>query len=266
MKTLILILLSFSCLAQTAKRTPSGIGYLEYLPDKPSTAVVIYLHGSGSGGTGSASDLNKIKGQGLPWCLQNGLKIPFIALAPQQSASKNGYVGNPGLCVKFIQEVILLYKATDIFITGFSMGGDGSWYTAAKDSTFVVRGIVPVAPANTDYKIGKAVGVKGLPVRVFWGKNDSYYKSLKIIPHYQAPNGYKAGGGEDINVRVFEVGGHDSATWKQVYQDPELYVWMASLCQSIPVPLEPGIYIDGVLMGSDSVEFCNSLITVVPEK
>lgn len=275
MKKLILLffaIASFGASAQTAKRTPSNIGYLEYLPDKPTNRVIIYLHGSGAGGTGSAADLKKVEGQGLPWCMVDhytgstktwtGLDIPFIVLAPQQAANKNGYVGNPGLCVKFIQELIPIYGATDIFITGFSMGADGAWYTVAKDSTGTVRGIVPVAPANTDYKIGKAVGQKGIPVRVFWGANDNYYKSGTIIPHYQAPNGYKAGGGIDINVTVYPVGGHDAATWRQAYGDLTLYAWMSSLCQSLPVPEEPGIYIDGKFAGADSVNFCNSLITI----
>jgi len=228
------LLIPFPSTAQTARRTKSGIGYLEYLPAKPTGKVIVYLHGSGLGGSGSSTDLQKLKEQGLVWQLEHGLKIPFIVLAPQQAATKNGFRGSPGLAVTFIKEISKQYKTTDIILTGFSMGADGSYYTAARDNSHLIRAIVPIAPANTDYRIGDAVGKKNIPVRVYWGQADPYYVDQKIIPHYQAVNGYRNAGGLDLVEEVIPGGGHDETTWSKVYGDKKMYDWLDSLCQKKP--------------------------------
>src|SRR5688572_26526163 len=82
---------------QVPKMAPSGRGYLEYLPPGYSTSTelypcIIFLHGSGERGSGSATDLAKVTGNGPPKHIKNGHTMCFtvngktecfIVLSPQ---------------------------------------------------------------------------------------------------------------------------------------------------------------------------------------
>ena len=79
---------------QTPKVTPSGIGYLEYLPDgyhsnSNKYPVVISLHGIKEKGTSSTdprlvlADLEKVDNVGLPKYVKYGTRYPFILISPQ---------------------------------------------------------------------------------------------------------------------------------------------------------------------------------------
>lgn len=223
------LVLTFSVSAQVgvAKRTTAGRGYLEYLADQKTSRAIIYLHGSGETGDGSTSGLQKVRVHGLCWYLEQGAKIPFHVFAPQQSAGKYGY--NDGMVLQFMNDIRKQYGITDFILTGFSMGADGSYWTAAKDTTGLIRAIIPVAPTNTDYKTALSVGKKNIPVRVFWGANDSWKNGGRTIIYTQAPKGYQDGGGRDLQQVIFPTGGHDAGTWKQVYGNLDIK-WLQSLC------------------------------------
>lgn len=251
-KTFFVLLLFVSSFAfgQQAFRTSSGTGYVYYPSEKSTTRAIIYLHGLGETGSGSDSDLNKVRSQGLCWYVGQGNKIPFHVFAPQQATGKSGY--SDGLVLKFINEIRKQYGITDFILTGFSMGSDGSAWTAANDTTGLVRGIVCVAPTNTGYKTGVTLGKKKMPVLIYWGANDSWKNSGRTIPYTQFPNGYKDGGGGILTPTVFATGGHDSGTWRQVYTNQNLYTWMTSLClpeiSGIKDPIKSAyFYTDGFL-------------------
>ena len=230
MKKLSILFLFISSVAfgQQAFRTLSGTGYVYYPSETKTTRAVIYLHGSGEVGSGSDSDLNKVRNQGLCWYVGQGNKIPFHVFAPQQAVGKSGY--SDGLVLKFINDIRKQYGITDFLLTGFSMGADGSAWTAANDTTGLIRGIVCVAPTNTGYQTAVKLGKKKMPVLIYWGANDSWKNSGRTIPYTQFPTGYKDGSGIKLEPTVFPTGGHDSGTWKQVYTNLNLYTWMASLC------------------------------------
>src|SRR5687768_16493676 len=95
---LILILPVFSGLVanaqQTAKVTPAGTGYLEYLPagyhsGSERYPVVISLHGVKEKGTSSNDpkavmrDLPRVANVGLPKYVNHGEKYSFILISPQ---------------------------------------------------------------------------------------------------------------------------------------------------------------------------------------
>jgi len=71
-------LISFTILGQQVpKKTPGGMGYLEFLPAGYSSSTQLYpciffLHGSGERGDGSPTELNKILAQGTPKFIKNG--------------------------------------------------------------------------------------------------------------------------------------------------------------------------------------------------
>ena len=119
---------------QVAKVTPSGIGYLEYLPDGYHSSandypVVISLHGIKEKGTSSTSerqvlnDLPRVANVGLPKYVKTGKKYPFILISPQL---KNQFGSWPP---SFVMEVVNHVKKTlridekRIYLTGLSLGG-----------------------------------------------------------------------------------------------------------------------------------------------
>src|SRR4051794_15740152 len=93
-------LLVFAQDPQKPMMSPSGVGYLEYLPAGYSTSsslypAIIFLHGSGERGTGTATDLAKVTNQGIPKLIKNGSTMCFtvsgktecfIVLSPQTNA------------------------------------------------------------------------------------------------------------------------------------------------------------------------------------
>jgi len=272
--------------AGVAKKTSSGRGYLEYLPDdydpEKTYHCIISLHSSGKGGTGSPSDLNKLRTECLPYYLEGnegGLELPYIVLAPQQSASKNGYQGqngSRGLVIPFIEEVRQVYHIDKIILTGFSMGGDGALWTGGSSDNINndIYAAIAVAPANTNFNTGKACGTRKIPVKIFWGPSDSYYTSNTIIAHAQVVNGYLKAY-YDIQKVVLASGTHSKSTWEKVYKadannlnGQSIYDWIESILPpGPPEEPDPGIYINGQFVGTlaDTVNFCNATVNIVPE-
>src|SRR6187549_2258819 len=68
---------------QTARLTPGGRGYYEYLPPgyAASTGLfptIIFRHGSGERGDGSPSQITKVTAQGTPKFIKNGATMCFV--------------------------------------------------------------------------------------------------------------------------------------------------------------------------------------------
>src|SRR5690349_9454570 len=79
---------------QTVKITPSGIGYLEYLPAEYQTnpekfPLVIALHGVKERGPCSTNEfviksaVPEVANAGLPKYVKQGTQYPFILISPQ---------------------------------------------------------------------------------------------------------------------------------------------------------------------------------------
>src|SRR4029077_7743639 len=74
--------------------TASPMGYAEYLPPQygqtgPSP-LLVFLHGSGEGGDGSADQLQALAGAAIPSYIAHDAwpaERPFVVLAPQHSVS-----------------------------------------------------------------------------------------------------------------------------------------------------------------------------------
>ncbi|RAV98749.1 PKD domain-containing protein [Pseudochryseolinea flava] len=170
---------------QKAKMTPDGRGFLEYLPSGYASSsskypAIIFLHGSGERGTGSASDLEKVKRNGPPkyiaeghnMCFTvNGKTECFVVLSPQTIDWSWKHDVIP-----FIKWAVANYKIDPdrIFVTGLSMGGEGAWLTSGLDDNNpnLLAGIAVMAGRGT-LEHGINTALRKINVWAFHGDADT---------------------------------------------------------------------------------------------
>ncbi len=176
---------SFGQDPQKAKMTPFGRGYLEYLPSGYSTSTtkypaIIFLHGSGERGTGTASDLEKVKRQGPPKHIHNGHKMGFtvngkteyfIVLSPQTNEWNWKYD-----VVPFAKWALENYRIDPerVYVTGLSMGGEGTWFTAGLDDNNPnLFAAIAVMAGRGSLALGSTTASRHLNVWAFHGDADT---------------------------------------------------------------------------------------------
>lgn len=103
-----------------------------------------------------------------------------------------------------------------VYLTGFSMGGGGTWRTAAAFPTRYAA-IVPIAGGGDGRDAARLIN---MPIWAFHGEADD------VVNVSQSKNMVKA---------VTDAGGHPQLTlypnvghwsWGIAYADPDLYTWL----------------------------------------
>jgi gliding motility-associated-like protein len=176
-------------LTQTPRMTTGGSGYLEYLPPDYATnpsrkyPILFFLHGTGETGSGSPSDLNKVKNAGPPQKIQgghnmcftvNGVEECFIVISPQLGPSKGGWWPNiQGEIFDYVLNGPHNYRIdrNRIYLTGLSLGGQGV-YMGAGDSNLpdIFAAASPIAAfANGN---GCNISARKIPMWGFHGQSD----------------------------------------------------------------------------------------------
>ncbi len=229
---------------QTAKMSPSGRGYLEYLPPGYSTTTelypcIIFLHGAGERGDGSPAQLTKVTAQGTPKFIKNGAQMCFtvngknecfIVLSPQQTTDRWGWLGYE--VMPFITWALTQYRIDPdrVYVTGLSMGGGGAWnvsYAAENDPNYLAA-IAPVS-AGGDYNGGKITAQRKIPVWAFHGSADT---SVPVSENQRPINGMLSVGANPVPIlTIYQGTGHNGATWDRAYSpthtyhNPNMYEW-----------------------------------------
>ncbi len=194
-----------------------GLDYLVYLPrgyhrSLARWPLILALHGSGAVG----NDLERVRSEGLPPRIEKGGSIPFIVVAPQ--SPRRGW--DSGALIRLLDEVLASYRidATRIDLTGYSMGGYGTWSLAvAAPGRFAA--IAPICGGGDPAWAGT---LRHVPVWAFHGDQDRAVapdESRRMIDAIT-----EAGG--DAWLTVYPGVGHDS--WTRTYQDKRLYEWFLS--------------------------------------
>jgi predicted esterase len=169
-------------------------GYYESLPNDYATSgkkypVLIFLHGLGEVGNGSASDIKSVLRNGPPKVINDG-KFPasflvnnqnfsFIVISPQLNAN----IRNASVVSSLIDYVIAKYRVdTDrIYLTGLSMGGGISWIYAGDKAAYSNRlaGLAVVC-GNTNAFTSMAKNIAGanLPVLITHNEGDPTVPSV----------------------------------------------------------------------------------------
>tara|TARA_Y100000768_G_scaffold387521_1_gene379131 strand:- start:1120 stop:1842 length:723 start_codon:yes stop_codon:yes gene_type:complete len=196
------------------------LNYLLYLPNdyqrnKQDYPLVLFLHGKGERG----DDLEKIKIHGIPKRVDEGIKFPFICIAPQ--CPDEGYWDRPeyvSSLISLLKEVENNYRVDSkrIYGTGLSMGGLGTLAIALKNPT-LFSAIIPVCGGA---KMENIQRLSQLPIWLFHGDRDDVHPVNNSIIIFQALS--------SVNDQVFLTvyGGVDHDSWTQTYENHDIYNWM----------------------------------------
>ncbi len=193
----------------------ANLAYLVFLPEGYRQAqtrwpLIFFLHGAGESG----NNLVKVKIHGPPKIAETNSAFPFIVVAPQSP----GRGWNPDTLNALLDEVIAGYRvdADRVYLTGLSMGAHGTWMLgAAHPEKFAA--LVPICGRGNPADAKK---LAGLPIWVFHGAKDNL---VPIKRSEEMVEAIRAAGG-NVKFTVYPEAGHDS--WKEAYDDPELYRWL----------------------------------------
>jgi predicted peptidase len=188
----------------------------DYKGDKPYP-LIVYLHGSGEGGTDGKRPANVGLG---PAIRKQEKTFPFLAVFPQ---SHNGAwkadSEDAKRVVDILDDVQKTYQVDPkrVSLTGMSSGGDGTWALAVK---YPDRWAA-IAPVCGDGDPAQAAKIKDISCWCFMGAADgkadvenahAMIKALKDV-------------GADPQYTEYPGVGH--GIWNKVYGTPELYDWFA---------------------------------------
>jgi predicted esterase len=192
--------------------------YLLYVPDDYAQDTVIkwplliFLHGSQEMG----SDLLKVTQNGPPKLVREGKKFPFIIVSPQLNF---GQFWDPELIYILVKKISRAYRVDEdrIYLTGLSMGGFGTWFTALTYPQLYAA-IVPVCGGGNPKEAWK---IRHLPVWIFHGAKDhtvSLSRSANMAAALLQFNNAK--------FTIYPDAEHDS--WTETYSNDSLYTWLLS--------------------------------------
>jgi predicted peptidase len=240
MKRLFLALLLFVSLtswSQLVPKHPDSLavkGYLEHLPADYNTTTkcfptIIFLHGSGERGLGTDSDLIRVAGAALPKFIKNGHTMCFggecfIVLCPQ--TNKWSWKSDVMPFVKWAKGNYRI-DTTRLYVTGLSMGGEGTWFTALdplnKPNQFAA--IAPIC-GRASYTDGQNAAKAAINVWAFHGALD---KSIILPAGLNPIMGMRSIPGSMPLLSTYENMGH--YIWDKAYSptnnfhNPNLYQW-----------------------------------------
>ena len=191
------------------------IDYLLFLPQgyensKQRWPLILFLHGAGESGT----NLAKVKTHGPPKVVESKPDFPFILVSPQSS----GRGWNSDTLNALLDDVVRKYRVDthQIYLTGLSMGGYGTWSLAAAHPERFAA-IVPICGGGNPADAKKLVG---LPIWVFHGAKDP---TVPVQRSREMVEAIKAAGG---NVKFTEYPEAQHDCWTETYDNAELYKWL----------------------------------------
>lgn len=248
---------------QTKTINPNCGGFYEYLPagywsDNKKYPVIIYLHGQGQSGDGSASQLARVLEAGPTQYISagtfpasftvNGQAYSFIIISPQ---FKNW--PQPADVEAVVDYVRQNYRTEDkrIYVTGASMGGGATWDYAGSAINVAdkLAAIVPVCGASTPSQTKADVMKRtNLPVWATHNQTDPVVPRsntdgyVNLINNPSPPN-------PGAKETVFPVTGHDAwtTTYNPNYKENgvNVYEWMLQYQRTsaeAPLPVVLGDY------------------------
>jgi predicted peptidase len=216
--TVILVLLASNKIAEPSEmklilKLPPG-----YQNNDQKFPLLVYLHGSGVIGNSEM-----LREQIAP-IVSKQEKYPFVLLAPL--ADDSNWVAFNKAVIQQLDEVIQTHRIDQnrIYLTGFSMGGKGTWEIAVKNPTrFAALLVVSGGPReDKNWENGTKKGLPSLNatrVWVFHGEQDQVVpleKVMGMVEEFQ-----KCGG--QVKLSIIPKAGHDIS---YIYKNDEVYEWL----------------------------------------
>ena len=190
--------------------------YLLYLPKDYQDGdklfpLVLFLHGIGERGT----DIEKVKTHGIPKLINEGKEFPFIVVSPQ---CPDNVFWNTDVLSALIDEIESHYRVDKnrIYVTGLSMGGNGTWSLALAEP-YRFAAIAPVCGWSHPVEFCK---IAHIPIWIFHGAKDN------VVPlnfSEQIVQQSKSCGDANLKFTIYPEANHDA--WTETYNNEELYKW-----------------------------------------
>jgi predicted peptidase len=182
--------------------------------------LILFLHGAGERG----DNILQVKKHGIPRVVEQRGDLPFITVSPQ-CPPRTSWLFHFDALDALLNEIIATH-AVDVdrvYLTGLSMGGNGSWhFAAAWPERFAA--VAPICGWG-DWFAGfpdQACVLKNVPIWAFHGVKDDIVPlagSQTLVDALRRCNG-------DVRFTVYPDADHDS--WTVTYDNPELYEWFLS--------------------------------------
>ena len=191
--------------------------FVEYSPENKTDnmPLIVQLHGAGERGWGK-EDLKSVDVHSLSKYFVNATCEAIVVMP--QCPPDTFWAARVESIIKFIQQVAEEYHVDKdrIYLTGLSMGGFGTWYTAmARPDMFAA--IAPICGGGMAWN----AGVLKMPVWAFHGVADP---TVSVNQTDEMVNALRAGGA-DVTYTRLEGVGHNA--WDYAY-NRELVEWFLS--------------------------------------
>jgi predicted peptidase len=217
------------------------LGYIEYLPPgygntQVPLPLLLFFHGSGESGDGSAAQLPGLYDTGIPRVInmdQWPEDRPFVVLMAQHDSSTGVGCTTSQEIADFIKFATQHYTVDParIYITGLSCGAIGGWDYLGDHVDQSVAAAVLIAGDGRDAfaKAGCRLGL--VPIWAFHGGADPIVDpngSIEPITQLQACTDPAP---VDVRLNVYPGVGH--AVWQPIYDgslhlDIDIYSWLLS--------------------------------------
>jgi predicted peptidase len=212
--------------------------YQVYVPSAYDPArrwpVILFLHGAGERGSDGVIQTEVGLGSAIRRFVD---RYPAIVVFPQ-TPTRGSWTGPAGDVAMAALDRTLGEFSTDdrrVYLTGLSMGGNGSWYLAWRHperwaGVVVVCGFLGIGqfpsflPADTADPAAAVAGkIRHLPIWVFHGDAD---KTVPVTASREVVAALEKAG---ATVKYTELPGVGHNAWDPAYRDPELPVWLFGL-------------------------------------
>lgn len=194
--------------------------YTVYLPPGYTASrkwpVILFLHGAGERG----NDGMKQNTVGLGPALQRyPERYPAVVVLPQCPTGERWSGAPAEAALRALERTVAEYQGDpdQLYLTGLSMGGFGSWYLAARYPDRFAA-VVPICGGGDPAAAEK---LKGLPIWIFHGDADN---AVPVARSRDMLAAIWAAGGTRVWYTEYPGVGHNS--WDRAYGEPELARWL----------------------------------------
>ncbi len=185
--------------------------YIARLPknSKPGLPMIILLHGAGERGNGTDEDINLVEVHGFSKVFTEDVEIDCILIQPQ-CRPDSFWVAHIQEIKLFIEEMIQTYEAdvNRVYLTGISMGGFGTWYTAEAFPDMFAA-IAPICGGGMPW----CAGCLTMPVWAFHGTEDNVVLPSNSIDMINSMR--RSGRTQNVKLTMVDGVGHNS--WDYAY-------------------------------------------------
>lgn len=215
------------------------LGYLEYLPsgygEGESRPLLVFLHGAGETGDGSAETLDLVLKLGIPFLIEAGEwpgEHPFVVLMPQyrpEHADEDcSFAEDLSAFLAFATEHYDV-DPNRVYLTGISCGAIGIWdYLAHPDE--VVAAAVPIAGHAKRAFDAAGCALGRVPVWAFHGALDEVVAVANIEGPVEQIRACDDPEPAEMQLTVYPDADHfDRDAWTRTYDlsaGHDIYAWM----------------------------------------